>query len=391
MNMTDPLEFAGRELDELRTQGLFREPRLIEAVSGTRVRIEGRELVNFGSNDYLGLAGHPAVREAAQKAMEEWGVGAGAARLVTGNLAVHEALERRVAAFKETEAAILFGSGYTANLGTISALVGRDDLILSDRLNHASLIDGCRLSRARLRVYRHRDLESLEEQLKKSQGFRRRLVVTDSVFSVDGDLAPLAEIADLADRYGAMLMVDEAHSTGVFGDRGSGLAHRLGVAGRVQVHMGTLSKAVGVIGGYVAGDRTLIDYLRNRARSFIFTTAIPAACCSAAMAAIEIIEQQPEVRERLWANVEQARTALAELHCDMGDSASQIIPVIIGDAREAMDVSLRLSQAGFLAPALRPPTVPEGSSRLRVSISAGQSSNDISSFAGALSQVLAGG
>ena len=388
MNTEGPLDFVKRELAESEAAALYRRLRRVDAVSGVQIRSQGRDLVSFGSNDYLGLAGHPALREAAQDAMEEWGFGSGGSRLVVGNLAIHEALEGRIAALKGTEAAIVFGSGYMANVGAIGALVGRGDVVLCDRLNHASLIDGCRMSGARLRTWRHRDVQSLEARLKESGGFRRRLVVTDSVFSVDGDLAPLAEMVRVAERYGASVMVDEAHSTGVFGDRGQGLAHQMGVADRIPVQMGTLSKAVGAIGGYVAGDRPLIEYLRNRSRSFIFTTALPPACCAAAEAGIGLIEQRPDLRERLWANVKRAREFLQELDCDTAESASQIIPIILGDAARAAAVSDRLAEAGFLVPALRPPTVPEGTSRLRLSLSAAHTPDQITALADALPEAL---
>jgi len=387
--------WQGQELAELRGLGLHRELRRVERVEGTRLvvtspgsRGRGREVISFASNDYLGLAHHAALQKAAADAIQEWGFGATASRLICGNTAVHEQLDARLARFNGTDAALGFGSGYVTNLATLQALVGRGDLVVCDRLNHASLIDGARLCGARLRTYPHRDAARLDRLLNEAARYKRRLVVTDSVFSVDGDLAPLREIVDVAHGHGATVMVDEAHATGVFGARGRGLAEHLGIHGQIDVHMGTLSKAVGSVGGYVAGQETLVDYLRNRARGFIFTTALPAACCAASIAGIHLIETRPDLRENLWANVRALTRRLRDMGCDTGRSESQIIPVMVGAADRAVAVSHRLYEAGFLVPALRPPTVPAGTSRLRISLSAAHTPADIDALAGALEEAL---
>ena len=374
------------ELEGLKRRGLYRTLRTVEGPAGRTVRMGGREYLCFCSNNYLGLAADPRLLEAARGAAERYGCGSGASRLVSGTLEIHEELEGKIASFKGTEAALLFPTGYMANVGAIPALAGEGDLLIVDRLDHASIIDGCRLSRARMLVYRHCDLEGLERILMKRTGFRRRFIITDSVFSMDGDIAPLDAIAELAERYGAHLMIDEAHATGTIGEGGRGVAHLMGVEDGIAVSMGTLSKAVGSLGGFIAGSRTLVDYLRNRARSFIYTTAPPPSCCGAALRGLEIMEGEPELRERLMKNVRRLREGLASLGYDTGRSTTQIIPLIAGDRERALFLSRFLLGRGILAPAIRPPTVPEGTSRLRITPTAAHTEADIDELLAALGE-----
>ncbi len=355
-----------QELKYIDTQGLLRKPKLIEGPIGPRVSIDGRETLLLCTNDYLGLANHPSVKRAAKEALEKYGAGAGASRLVSGTLAVHGELEAALARLKQTEAAIAFGSGYLANIGVITALVSERDGIYSDELNHASIVDACRLSRAEVKVYPHADTRSLEGMLAGSGVFRRRLIVTDGVFSMDGDIAPLSELARLAAEFDCHLMVDDAHATGVVGPGGKGTASHFGLEGGIDIQMGTLSKALGSYGAFVAGSRELIDFLVNRARSFIFTTALPPASAAAALEALNVIEREPERRERLWRNASFLREGLASAGFDVGLSETFVIPVIIGDARECVAMAEALLREGAFAQAIRPPSVPEGASRLRV-------------------------
>jgi 8-amino-7-oxononanoate synthase len=331
--------------------------------------IDGRELVNFGSNDYLGLAGDPRLAAAAAAAMEEEGWGGGASPLVCGHGKSHQRLELELAQFEGTEAALMFPSGFAANAGTIAALVGPGDVVFTDRKNHASLLDGCRLSRADVRVYPHNDWKRLDELLTKAGRSRRRLIVTDSLFSMDGDMAPLGELAELADRHGAMLMVDEAHATGVFGSKGRGLAEQLGVETAVHVRVGTLSKALGSVGGFVAGSRSLIEWLVNRARPYVFSTAPPAAAAAAAIAALEIVSSEPRPRQALLARADELRGSLVEQGWNVGRSQSQIVPILVGEPDRAIRLASALRDRGLFVPAIRPPTVPEGEACLRVSLS----------------------
>jgi len=353
------------DLDRLRADDLYRQVRTVASAQGPRIVLEGREFLNFASNDYLGLANDPTLKCAATAAIRRYGVGAGASRLLSGNLAPYEELERKLAEFKGKEAALVFGSGYAANVGTISALVGTGDVVILDKLDHASIIDGARQSGATLRVYPHRDMRKLESLLQHAVG--RVLVVTETVFSMDGDCAPLSEIVALKEKYGAWLMVDEAHATGVFGKHRRGLAETDGVEGKVDITLGTLSKALGCAGGFVAGSQTLIDYLRNRARSLIYSTALPPAIVAAASAAVGWL-MSPEARQRqkrLWANVRQL------------GATSPIHPILVGEERMAVELSGKLYQAGLFVPAIRYPTVPRGKARLRVSITATHSRADM--------------
>ncbi|MEI6632513.1 MAG: 8-amino-7-oxononanoate synthase [Chlamydiota bacterium] len=378
MTAASPLsEQLLRELDLIRAAGLYREPRLVDGAQGPRVVVGGREYLCFCANNYLGLAEHPAVAEAAREAIGRYGWGSGASRLISGTMRLHDELERELAAFKGREAAIAFSSGYAANLGVLGALAGPGDTLVIDKLDHASIVDGCRLSGAAVRVYPHGDTAKLERILAVSAASRRRIVVTDSLFSMDGDLAPLDRIAGLARRYGACLMVDEAHATGVLGERGRGGAELLGVEDAVDVSMGTLSKALGGSGGFVAGSAALIDYLRHRARSFVYTTAPPPAACAAALAALKIVRARPSLRRVVLRRAERLRKGLAGLGFDTMGSAFQIVPVRVGEAGAAARLSRELLARGILAPAIRPPTVPKGSSRLRLSVMASHTDEDI--------------
>ena len=350
----------------VRENGLYRALRPIDGAQDAVVSLEGHDVLLFSSNNYLGLANHPALKRAAAEAIERFGCGSGASRLISGSMAVHHELEARLAALKKTEAALVFPTGYHANVGVLSALMGPGDTILSDGLNHASIIDGCRLSRAEVRVYPHGDPHALDALLAACPPSGRRLIVTDTVFSMDGDLAPLAELVELAQHYDAWLMVDEAHATGVFGAHGGGLVEQAGLVDRVDIHMGTLGKALGGIGAYVAGSRELIDWLVNRARSFIYTTGMPPAAAASALAALDLVEREPERRQRLWNNTRFLSDGLRGLGYRIGDSRSQILPVIIGDARQTMALAEATLRRGVFAHGIRPPTVPEGTSRIRV-------------------------
>jgi 8-amino-7-oxononanoate synthase len=359
-------EIAER-LDELRDRGLHRRLRLIGGPQGPRVTLDGNQVLLLCSNDYLGLANHPKVRGAAAEAAMRWGAGAGASRLISGNMQPHSRLERRLAAFKGYESALLFGSGYLANTGTIAALARDGEVVFSDELNHASIIDGCRLSRAETFVYRHGDVEHLSWGLRKA-GERAALIVTDGVFSMDGDVAPLAQLTELAKRHRCRLMVDEAHATGAIGPGGRGSVAAAGLSGEVDVVMGTLGKALGSYGAYVCADRETTDYLLNTARSFVFSTALPPAVAAAGLAALELLESQPERVERLAANAVTLRKALIDEGLAVGSSKTQIVPVAVGEAEATMELSERILERGAFAQGIRPPTVPEGSSRLRFTV-----------------------
>jgi 8-amino-7-oxononanoate synthase len=369
------------ELDETRAEGLYRALRTVSSAQGARIQIDGREFLNFSSNDYLGLANDPLLKRAASDAIEKYGVGAGASRLVCGNLEPYEALERKLAAFKAKEAAIVFGSGYAANVGAITALVGEGDTVILDKLDHASIIDGARQSGATIRVYPHQNLKKLDAILRQCDLSRRTLIITETVFSMDGDLAPLAEIVALKERYGAWLMIDEAHATGLYARNRRGLAEAEGVEDKIDITLGTLSKALGCAGGFVVGSQTLIDFLRNRARSLIYSTALPPAVCAAAAAAVDFVmsAEGHQRRDQLWRNVSELKNGLSALGVQ-NESRSPIIPIIIGDEAAAVETSRKLYERGIFVPAIRFPTVPKGKSRLRVTVTALHESRDIARF-----------
>jgi 8-amino-7-oxononanoate synthase len=380
-------ETLAQELQNLAARDLRRQLTEVEEVlPGGKVRVGGRVLLNLSSNDYLGLSRDPRLIDATQKAAARWGVGAGASRLVAGHLALHREVEDSLAAFKGTEAAVIFSTGYMANLGVVSALVGPGDTVFCDKLNHASIYEGIKLAGANLARFPHRDLNRLENLLQKA-GAGRRLIVTDSVFSVDGDLAPLKELVELKDRYGAGLMVDEAHATGVLGPRGAGLAEELGLTPRVEVHMGTFSKALGSLGGYVAGDRRLIDYLHNRARSFIYSTAPPPPVLGAIGAALQVVAQEPERRTYLLAEAKTFREELQRAGFDLLGSETQIVPVLVGENARTLELAGRLRERGLLAVAFRPPTVTPGRARVRFSLSAAHSWEDLAAARQAILEV----
>jgi len=358
------------ELKEIRNAGLYRRLRRVENEQGPTLLLDGREVINFSSNNYLGIANHSALASAAKEAIDRYGCGSGASRLISGNMTLHEELENRLAEFKGTEAALVFNSGFQANTGILSTLAGEGDAILSDELNHASIIDGCRLSRAKTIVYVHCDLGQLEEALKQAGSCRRKLIVTETIFSMDGDEAPLTGIVELAEKYDAAVMVDEAHATGIFGPGGAGVVSKLGLVDRVLVQMGTLGKALGGFGAYVAGSQALRDLLINRCRSFIFTTSLPPAIMAMAMAAIDLVEGEPERREALWNNCRLLSDGLKKMGFSLDEIQNPILPLIIGDADKCMQFSEQLLERGVFAQGIRPPTVPPGTSRLRITLMA---------------------
>lgn len=375
--MPDPLDWISSETERLRAEHLWRSATIRAGGQGREIVIDTTRYLNFGSNDYLGLAADPRLTAAVARVLAAQGWGSGASPLISGRTALHAELERHLAAFEGTEAALLFPSGFAANLGVVTALSDRDDLILSDAKNHASLIDGCRLSRATVQVYPHRDLEQLEAALHRSRSYRRRLIVTDTLFSMDGDCADLPELVELSERFDAMLVVDEAHATGVLGKRGRGLCELDDLHNRVPVRVGTLSKALGSIGGFVVGSRALIDWLFNRARPLVFSTAQPPASCAAALAALRIVRDEPQRRERVLDLARRLRGELQELGWHVGEGYSQIVPVYIGSAERTMALSSELRGAGLFVPGIRPPSVPEGESLLRISLSSLHTDHDI--------------
>lgn len=377
------------ELDSLRSRGLYRSLRLVEGAQGPWVRIDGRERLLFCSNNYLGLANHPALKDGADAALRSYGSSAAASRLISGNMEPHRNLERRIAHFLGTESALCFPTGYMANLGAVSALVDAEDAIFSDRLNHRSIIDACQLSRAKTFVYRHRDVDHLDNLLQSEHEYRRRLIVTDGLFSMDGDLAPLSDLVEAAHRHNAILMVDDAHGTGVLGASGRGTHEHFGVTQGIDVLTTSGSKALGTYGGFVAGSADLVDLLINRAAAFIYTSALPPDVCAAATAALELVETRPDLRDNLRRNVNAVQSALRDLGFDLMDSRSQIVPVLIGDAERTMAISGRLFEEGIYLTGIRPPTVPEGGSRLRLTLMANHSEEDINRLIQAMSDVRA--
>jgi 8-amino-7-oxononanoate synthase len=358
---------ASERLDEIRRAGLHRKLRMIDGPQGPRVTLAGLEVLLLCSNNYLGLADHPAVRRAAAEAAERFGAGAGASRLISGTMGLHRKLERRIAEFSRAGAALAFGSGYLANVGTVSTLAGPDRVVFSDELNHASIIDGCRLARAETFVYRHRDVDHLEWGLRRANG-RGALIVTESVFSMDGDVAPLGELVELARANGCLLMVDEAHAVGALGPGGRGAVAEAGLERDVDVIVGTLGKSLGSYGAYVCASAELCELLVNTARTFIFSTAPPPPAIGAALAAVEVLASQPGLVDQLGRNAATLRAELAACGFDTGESRTQVMPVVVGDARRAVELCERCLDHGVFAQAIRPPTVPEGTSRLRLSV-----------------------
>ncbi len=364
-----------QELKKLEAQHLRRQLRIVESPADTTITIEGRKLISMASNNYLGLANHPAIKQAAIKAIEQWGVGAGAARLISGTMRPHQQLEEDLAHFKQVEAALTFGTGYTTNLGLIPSLIDQDGLILADRYCHASLIEGCRLAKAKLRVFHHNAAEHLEKLLKKREKACPTLVVTEGVFSMDGDLAPLPELLKLCQSHDATLLIDDAHGTGVMGPNGRGTIEHFGLNPEDILQMGTLSKGIGTSGGFVAGTASLKEYLINTSKAFIYTTAPPPAMAAAAAAAIQVIQNEPQRRRRLWENRNYLYSDLKKLGFELTDTQSPILPIIVKSPETALKMFQALYEAGIHVPAIRPPTVPKDSSRLRLTISS-EHSND---------------
>ena len=366
----NPLAYLDAELSALREQGLYRHLRILDAEQKASTSFDHHSVVNLSSNNYLGLTTHPRLRERAGDALQRLGVGSGSVRTIAGTMEIHMELERRLAVFKKTEAAVVFQSGFTANAGTVSSILGRDDVIISDELNHASIIDGARLSRATIKVFPHRDIDAARAILEALPVASRKLLITDGVFSMDGDLGPLPALCELADRYGCVMMVDDAHASGVFGANGRGTVDHFGMHGRVDVQVGTLSKAIGVLGGYVAGTRALVDFLYHRARPFLFSTSHPPAVAAACIAALDVLESEPQLMERLWTNTRLFKAGLQELGFNTGGSESPITPVIVGDGGLAMRLSDRLFQEGVFAQGIAFPTVARDRARVRTIVTA---------------------
>jgi len=366
----DPLRYLAEELDSLKSQGLYRHLRVLDDEQKAHTSFDHRSVVNLSSNNYLGLTTHPKLRERALEATRTLGVGSGSVRTIAGTMTVHLELERRLAEFKRTEATVVFQSGFTANAGTVSSILGKEDFIISDELNHASIIDGARLSRATIKVFPHRDAKAARAIVRELPRERRRLIISDGVFSMDGDLGALPALCDVADEFGCIMMVDDAHASGVFGTNGRGTIDHFGLHGRVDIQVGTLSKAIGALGGYVAGSQALIEFLYHRARPFLFSTSHPPAVAAACLAAIDVLESEPQLIERLWDNTRFFKRGLQSLGFDTGTSESPITPVIVGDAALAMKLSDVLFDNGVFAQGIGFPTVPRGKARVRTIVTA---------------------
>ena len=369
--MGNPLSYLSEQLDAWRTEGTYQRLRVLESASAAESRFDGREVINLASNNYLGLTTHPKLREAALAAVREYGVGSGAVRTISGTMKLHMQLEERVAAFKNVEACVVFQSGFAANAGTVAAILSPEDHIISDELNHASIIDGCRLSKAKIHIFPHKDVTAAENVLAELEGAPgRKLLISDGVFSMDGDIAPLPGLAEAARRHAAIMMVDDAHSSGVLGRNGRGTIDHFGLEGRVHVQVGTLSKAIGVLGGYVCGSRDLIEFLYHRARPFLFSTSHPPAVAAACLAAFDVLEQEPERIQALWDNTKYFKTGLTSAGFNTGVSETPITPVIAGDAPLAHQLSQALFELGVLATGIGFPTVPKGKARVRTIVTA---------------------
>ena len=377
MNQDGRTDWLQVEIDNLKAAGLYNHIRTIDSPMDAWVTIDGRRLLNFCANNYLGLANHPRVRQAAHRGIDDYGVGPGAVRSIAGTTSLHVTLEQKLAEFKRAEACLTFQSGFTANLATIAALVGPGDLIFSDELNHASIIDGCRLSRAEVIRYRHNDTYDLRQQIAARADYKRRLIITEGVFSMDGDIAPLDQITTVAEEHGIMLMVDDAHGEGVLGHGGRGIVDHFGLHGRVDVEVGTLSKAFGVVGGLVAGKAIIIDWLRQRGRPFLFSSAMTAPDAAACIEAVTILGESTELIDRLWSNAELFRREMQAMGFNTGFSQTPIVPVMLGEAKLAQQFSRRLFEEGVFAMAIGYPTVPQGKARIRVMNSAAHNPNDI--------------
>ena len=372
-NTHNPLSFLHEQISDLESKGLHFRLRILEGEQKPEANFDGKQVINLSSNNYLGLTTHKALKKAAIEAVRKFGAGAGAVRTIAGTMSIHMALEEQIAKFKNTEACVVFQSGFTANAGTVSAILGKDDLIISDELNHASIIDGCRLSKATIKVFKHKDIADCERICQETKDWPgHKLLITDGVFSMDGDIAPLPKLCDLAEKYNCIMMIDDAHSSGVLGRGGRGTVDHLGCHGRVQIQVGTLSKAIGVMGGYVCGSRELIDFLYHRARPFLFSTSHPPATAAACQAAFTLLDSPEGERlvKKLWANTKFFKRQLKKLGFKFGTSETPIVPIHVGEAKKAFEFSRKLFDAGVYAPAVGFPTVAEGKARLRAIVTA---------------------
>ncbi len=386
--MSNPLCYLHDQIEEWKREGTYQRLRVLESASAAESRFDGKEVINLASNNYLGLTTHPKLREAALEATRKYGVGSGAVRTISGTMSLHMQLEERIAAFKQVEACVVFQSGFAANAGTVAAVLGPDDHIISDELNHASIIDGCRLSKAKIHVFPHKDVAAAEKILAKLEGVPgRKLLISDGVFSMDGDIGPLPGLVEAAERHGAIMMVDDAHASGVLGRNGRGTVDHFDVHGRVHVQVGTLSKAIGVLGGYVCGSRDLIEFLYHRARPFLFSTSHPPAVAAACVAAFDVLEQEPERIETLWRNTRYFKQELTAAGFDTGISETPITPVIVGEAARAHQLSRELFQEGVLATGIGFPTVPKGKARVRTIVTAAHTREELDRALGVFRKV----
>src|SRR4051812_38326533 len=374
---TDPLAYLGKELDNLKEQKLFRELRILEDEQKAHTTVDHKSVVNLSSNNYLGLTTHPRLRQAARDAIDKYGVGTGSVRSIAGTMDIHMELERKLADFKNVERVVVFQSGFAANAGTVSAILTKEDVVISDELNHASIIDGCRLSRATIKVFPHKDVDAARTIVKALPAGQRKLLITDGVFSMDGDLGVLPALCDLAEETGCIMMVDDAHASGVFGANGRGTIDHFGIHGRGDIQVGTLSKAIGALGGYVAGNANLIDFLYHRARPFLFSTSHPPSVVLACMAALDVLEQEPEIIERLWVNTRFFKEGLQRLGFNTGLSESPITPVIAGEGAKAMLLSDKLFERGVFAQGIAFPTVARDKARVRTIVTATHTRDDL--------------
>ena len=373
------LQYLSDELQKLRAQKLYQKLRILETAQRPVARFDGREVINLSSNNYLGLTTHPKLKQKALEAIEKYGVGSGAVRTIAGTMTLHMALEEKIAQFKQVEASVVFQSGFTANAGTVQAILAREDVIISDELNHASIIDACRLSRAEIKVFPHKDVEACEKILQELQNRPgRKLLITDGVFSMDGDIAPLPALVELAEKYGCIMMIDDAHASGVLGRHGRGTVDHYGLHGRVDIQVGTLSKAIGALGGYVCSTRDTIEFLYHRARPFLFSTSHPPSVAATCIAAFEVLEEEPERIEKLWSNTRFFKAGLKKLGFNTGMSETPITPVIVGDAALAHEFSRELFAAGVFAQGIGFPTVPLGKARIRTIVTATHTETELS-------------
>jgi glycine C-acetyltransferase len=382
------LQYLTDELEKLREQKLYQKLRVLETEQLPISRFDGHEVINLSSNNYLGLTTHPRLRQRALEATEKWGVGSGAVRTIAGTMSIHMALEEKIARFKQVEASVVFQSGFTANAGTVSAILGREDVIISDALNHASIIDGCRLSRAEIKVFPHKDTEACERILKEIASRKcHKLLITDGVFSMEGDIAPLPQLVELAEKYGCIMMIDDAHSSGVLGRNGRGTVDHFNLHGRVDIQVGTLSKAIGALGGYVCASRDTIDFLYHRARPFLFSTSHPPAVAATCLAAFEVLEEEPQLIEQLWANTKFLKEGMKKLGFNPGMSETPITPIIVGDAALAHEFSRQLFAAGVFAQGIGFPTVPQGQARIRTIVTATHTTEELTRALGIIAEV----